>query len=86
MSLPLKTGFPDGITCSAGYTIRFRATDPTTGADVAGVTVSNVSVFSETGELVTLAELPPVLLLPAVDAGAVGAAVGAVVGVAVAAP
>ena len=45
MSLPLKTGFPPGITLKAGYIVRFRATNPTTGADVGGVKVSGASVF-----------------------------------------
>lgn len=45
MSLPLKTGLPAGIEVSGDYIMRWRATDPTTGNDVSGVVVSNVSVY-----------------------------------------
>ncbi len=45
MSLPLKTGLPAGLEVSGDYIIRWRATDPTSGADVSGVVVSNVSVY-----------------------------------------
>lgn len=45
MSLPLKTGLPVGLEVSGDYIMRWRATDPTTGADVSGVVVSNVSVY-----------------------------------------
>lgn len=55
--LSIKTGFPDQITIAAGYIMRFRATDPTTGADVAGVKVKNPSVFVD--------DLGNVLLEPA---------------------
>ena len=58
MSLPLKTGFPLGITIKNGYSIRFRAIDPVSGADVAGVNIVNPSVFSDTGEPVTLLPTP----------------------------
>lgn len=47
MSLPVKTGFPDGITVKDSYVVRFTATHPTTGALVAGVKVSNVSIFGD---------------------------------------
>lgn len=45
MSLPVKTGLPDNMSIGPGYTIRFTAVDPTTGAVVAGVTVSDASIF-----------------------------------------
>lgn len=45
MSLPLKTGLPAGLEVSGDYIIRWRATDPASGADVSGVVVSNVSVY-----------------------------------------
>lgn len=64
MALPIKTGFPDGITVSEKYIIRFRATDPVTGADVGGVKITNASIFSDGGSPVTLIPIPGVLLLP----------------------
>lgn len=45
MSLPVKTGLPDNMSIGPGYTIRFTAVDPTTGAVVAGVTISDASIF-----------------------------------------
>lgn len=35
---------PDQIVVGDSFVIRFRAVDPTTGADVSGVTVSNVNI------------------------------------------
>ena len=66
MALPIKTGFPDGITVSEKYIIRFRATDPSTGADVTGVKISNASLFSDSGQSVPLVapEFDPVVLTP----------------------
>lgn len=64
MSIPLKTGFPDGITLSSGYVVRFRATDPTSGADVAGVKVSNASVFVADEGDVPLEPAGPFLFVP----------------------
>lgn len=64
MSLPLKTGFPDGLTLSPGYIVRFRATDPTTGADVAGVVVSNVSIFGDTDDPGAFAPTGPFMFVP----------------------
>ena len=46
MSRPLTTEIPDNIVVTGGYTLRFRAIDPTTGADVSGVKVSKVSVLA----------------------------------------
>lgn len=45
MAVPIKTGLPAGFEVSGDYILRWRATDPTTGADVSGVVVSNVSVY-----------------------------------------
>lgn len=64
MSLPLKTGFPDGLTLSPGYIIRFRATDPTTGADVTGVKVSNVSIFGDTDDPSAFDDAGPFMWVP----------------------
>lgn len=54
MATPLKTGLPLGLELGAAYTLRFDALDPTTGATVSGVTVSQASVLTETGEAVVL--------------------------------
>lgn len=35
---------PQGIVVGDGFILQFRAVDPTTGADVSGVTVSNVNI------------------------------------------
>lgn len=45
MSEPLKTSMPPDLDLPDGYIVRWAAIDPTTGADVAGVVVSNVSIF-----------------------------------------
>lgn len=52
------------LTLADAYTVEFAATDPTTGADVTGVDVSNVSILiGETGTLaLSAAILNPVLL------------------------
>ncbi len=71
MSLPVKTGFPDGITVKDGYVVRFTATDPTTGALVAGVKVSNVSIFGDDPGGTTTEQLGPFMLVPGPDAVAV---------------
>ena len=44
MSQKLQAGMPDQIVVGDGFIIRFRAVDPTTGADVSGVVVSNVNI------------------------------------------
>lgn len=50
MSLPVKTGMPDNLVIADGYIIKFRAVDPTTGADVSGVNVSAAAIqASDTG-------------------------------------
>jgi hypothetical protein len=42
---PLIAGLPPDCELSAGYVIRVVALDPTTGATVTGVTLSDVSLF-----------------------------------------
>lgn len=42
---PLIAGLPPDCELSAGYVIRIVALDPTTGATVTGVTLSDVSLF-----------------------------------------
>ncbi len=65
MSLPVKTGLPDALDLPAGYTIRFTALDPTTGALVSGVTVSAASILADSlgagGEALTTG---PFMLVP----------------------
>lgn len=46
MSLPVQTAMPDNIVVSGNYTIKWRAIDPTTGADVSGVKISRASVLA----------------------------------------
>jgi hypothetical protein len=45
MSKPLTTGMPPDIDLGGGCTIRLTALDPTTGAVVANVNVSNLVLF-----------------------------------------
>ena len=42
---PMTAGLPVDCTLSAGYVVRLVAIDPTTGAAVAGVQLSDVSFF-----------------------------------------
>jgi hypothetical protein len=45
MARKLLGGFPAGLDLDQGYTLRFLGVDPTTGDEVAGVVVSNVSLL-----------------------------------------
>jgi hypothetical protein len=45
MPAPLIADLPPDCTLSAGYVVRLTALDPTTGAVVAGVTLSDISFF-----------------------------------------
>lgn len=45
MAKPLKATLPPDLTLSAGYAVRLNALDATTGAEVAGVVVEEVSFF-----------------------------------------
>ena len=47
MSRAITTEIPQNIVVTGGYTLRFRAIDPTTGADVSGVKVSKVSILAQ---------------------------------------
>ena len=67
MAQPLKANFTDTLDLPDGYQIVWAAIDPTSGADVAGVIVSGVSIFGTmlgagvgTGPLV----LGPYMLVP----------------------
>lgn len=66
MSLPVKTGFPDDMRLGDGWTIRFAAVDPTTGANVAGVVISLVNVGGDDGGTGPAddVELGPFMLVP----------------------
>jgi hypothetical protein len=45
MAEPLKAGMPPALDLPDGYIVTWAAIDATTGADVGGVVVSNVSLF-----------------------------------------
>lgn len=45
MSQPLEASFPNNLDLPDGYKVVWAAIDPTSGADVAGVKVLNVSIF-----------------------------------------
>ncbi len=45
MSEALKAGMPQDLDLPDGYIMTWAAIDPNTGADVAGVKVTNVSLF-----------------------------------------
>lgn len=45
MARKLLGGFPMGLDLADGFTLRFTAVDPTTGAEDAGVVISNVSLL-----------------------------------------
>ena len=45
MSQPLVAPVPPILDLPDGYVVEWSAVDPSTGADVAGVVVSNVSIF-----------------------------------------
>lgn len=44
MPQPLTAGMPPTLDLGDGYTLRITALDPTTGSQVAGVTVSNLAM------------------------------------------
>lgn len=45
MPQPLIAGLPPECILSAGYVVRVTALDPTTGAEVTGVVLGDVSLF-----------------------------------------
>lgn len=47
MPAPLTAGLPPNLNLSAGYKIRFTALDPTSGATVSGVTITNPTLYVE---------------------------------------
>ena len=66
MAIALKTGFSDGITIRDGYVVRFRATSPADGSDVSGVTITNISLFADTGGELDLAAIQPLFFMAGV--------------------
>ena len=66
MAQAVKAAMPQELDLPDGYIVTWAAIDPTTGADIAGVVVSNVSIF---GTLLDLAGNPttdfgPFMLVP----------------------
>lgn len=47
MASPETVALPPNLDLSGGCTIRVTAVDPTTGATVAGVNVSRISIFAD---------------------------------------
>lgn len=58
MSAPLTAGLAPGLVLSGGYVLRVTALSPTTGAVVAGVVVSDVSL--QVDALEPIEDVPPV--------------------------
>lgn len=48
MAAKLTAPLAENLVLADGYTIRFAAVDPTTGADVSGVTITNVNIDGDT--------------------------------------
>lgn len=48
MAVKLTAALADELVLADGYIIRFAAVDPTTGADVSGVKVTNVNIDGDT--------------------------------------
>ncbi len=51
MAAPMNAPLAPYFTVTEGYTIRFAALNPTTGAEVAGVAISDATVSLDRGEL-----------------------------------
>lgn len=45
MAAPLKTGLPPDLHLEAGYQLQLLALDPTTGVQVANVSLSDIAFF-----------------------------------------
>lgn len=60
MPEPLKAGLPPDMEIGVGYIVRLTALDATTGAVVAGVSISDASIFATHlgGPLEDLVPLP----------------------------
>lgn len=66
MPAPLTAPMPPDLELDGNYTIRLTAVDPTTGAVVSGVTVSNLAmqVVDLTGQAGQGLDIGPYLLVP----------------------
>ncbi len=67
MPQPLTAPMPAGLDIVSGFQIQVTALDPTTGAQVAGVTVSNIVIEAEAVGVGTVASgdfVPLPLLTP----------------------
>ena len=68
MARKLTGGFPPDLDLPAGFTIRLTTLDASTGAVVAGVTVSNVSIVAlpvtpaTADEVSTIADVEPLFI------------------------
>lgn len=64
MAAPIKATMPPGLDLGDSYTILIRAIDPTTGADVAGVVISDVSIMVDqlAGPSIKESDVEPPLL------------------------
>jgi hypothetical protein len=47
MGLPLKSGLPVGTTLLNNYTVVIEAIDPTSGAPVSGVVVTEFTIYAD---------------------------------------
>lgn len=70
MSLPVKTGLPLGFVAQDGYTLKWRAVDPTTGADVSGVVISSVAIQADPLDVPAGTKLEPVYEMPGLETAA----------------
>jgi len=57
VAVPLVAGLAPGITLTSGYIVKLIAVDPTTGANVTGVVVNNISMQVSTAD--PPEDLPP---------------------------
>ena len=66
MATPLTASMPDTLDLPDGYIVQWAAVDPSTGADVAGVIVTNVSLFGTLLDngLTGGGDLGPFMLVP----------------------
>lgn len=67
MPAPLVTSLPIDCILSSGYVVRINALDLTTGAEVAGVTVTDVSLFVEQLTGPSVDGTPDALLVPSAE-------------------
>lgn len=62
---PLVAGLPPDLDIDGGYTLRFDAVDPTTGATVSGVVVSAVAIgAADLAGAATTLDSGPFMLVP----------------------